>query len=589
MVTWLHSDHPRCWPPRNTLPETGFPGLCRLAIWSARAASPPIAVGVRTADKQQHLRLSATFERLPVQGSVSPVEIASSRELSFARWPGYSFQRLAHGQPGLAACPRGRRTTQSQSRQPVITAAGWNRPCVHSMGLTRMRRNTLIAALAPVLIVVTVRFSPLCATLGVLVLAPLAPGAGPHSPPVEILNLPGAGTDPGKIDYADLPRIQGVHTVISRAMLSAVSSGRARADLHDLRFQLHNYLAYYGGRFWCIWSDGPPIEDEPTQEVRYATSDDGLTWSEPKPVTGTPPAPYAFIARGLWVRHGQLLALVAHFKGKGAFGADKELELWAYAWDDRSGLWRFEQKVYDDAINNFPPQKLPSGDWILTRRDARFNVSVLIGGRRALDDWQAFPLVGADQVPGFRPDEPIFWTLSDNKTLFALFRDNGGSERLFHSTSPDLGRSWSKPVMTNFPNATSKLFSMETSRGYRVLVLNANPRAGRRQLHVAMSRDGRTFTRLALLAVPSPPKDEAVSSVGLRKKFQTGIATLQYPHVIEHDGHLLIAFSRNKKETELLRVPLDALDRLLNTCASRGHSGPLHPFLGAGRRRGWLR
>jgi len=54
-----------------------------------------------------------------------------------------------------------------------------------------------------------------------------------------------------------------------------------------------------------------------------------------------------------------------------------------------------------------------------------------------------------------------------------------------------------------------------------------------------------------------------VSSVSLRKKFQGGIASVQYPHVIEHDGHLLIAFSRSKKQTELLRVSLDAIDSLL--------------------------
>jgi len=288
-----------------------------------------------------------------------------------------------------------------------------------------------------------------------------------------------------------------------------------------------------------------------------------LTWSKSKPVTGTPTAPHAFIARGLWVRNGELLSLVAHFKGKGAFGVNKELELQAYAWNEKSGMWQFKQKVYDNAINNFPPQKLPSGDWILTRRDARFNVSVLIGGRKALDDWQEFPVVRFGEVAGFRPDEPIFWPLPDNKTLFALYRDNGGSQRLFHSTSTDLGRTWGKPVMTNFPNASSKLYSMRTSRGYRVLVLNANPKIGRRELHLAISRDGRTFTRLALLAIPSPPKNAVASSVSLRKKFQGGIASLQYPHVIEHDGHLLIAFSRAKKQTELLRVSLDAIDSLL--------------------------
>ena len=40
-------------------------------------------------------------------------------------------------------------------------------------------------------------------------------------------------------------------------------------------------------------------------------------------------------------------------------------------------------------------------------------------------------------------------------------------------------------------------------------------------------------------------------------------ASPQYPHAIEHDGHLFVAFSRNKVQTDVLRVPLTAVDALL--------------------------
>lgn len=383
--------------------------------------------------------------------------------------------------------------------------------------------------------------------------------------PLPILRLPQSGVETDAIDYAKLPKLSGKHAVVNPVALGPHARTPDKVDMLDLRLNLHNYLIHHKGRFWCIWSDGPKVEDWPTQEIKYSTSSDGLTWSPAQSVTGKPAEPYAFIARGLWVRDGELLALGAHYRGKGAFGAQdqKQLELLAYRFNFDKDQWERKGQLYDNAINNFPPQKLPSGDWILTRRDSRFNVSMLIGGRKALDDWQAFPVVGIGDVKGFRPDEPIFWPLADG-TLSALFRDNGGSGRLFHSLSHDQGRSWDTPQRTNFPNASSKLFSLKTSRGYRVLVLNANPKIGRRELHLAVSPDGKTFTRLARLDVPSPPSlPNEVSRIA--KKFRAGIASLQYPHVIEHEGRLLIALSRGKVQIEVFHVALDDIDLLLKT------------------------
>ena len=377
--------------------------------------------------------------------------------------------------------------------------------------------------------------------------------------PLAILDLPGSGTDPLAIDYDALPKITGEHAVIRPAQHSPSFKERDKLEINRLRLQLHNYLVFHEGKYWCIWSDGPQIEDWPTQEINYATSEDGLIWSEAKSLTGTPDEPYAFIARGLWLRDGELLALAAHYKGKGAFGSDKELELWAFRWDTDSDSWVREATVYDNAINNFPPQKLPTGDWILTRRDARFNVTILIGGKESLSDWQDYPVVEVGAVEKFRPDEPIFWLMPD-ESLNALFRDNGGSQRLFHSTSTDLGKTWKTPVLTNFPNSTSKIFSLPVSRGYRVMISNANPKWGRRQLHLSISADGKNFNRMAEIEVPTPPVADGMDS--LWKKFQQGIGSLQYPHVIEKDGYLWIALSRNKTQTEIIRIALDDVDGL---------------------------
>ena len=73
------------------------------------------------------------------------------------------------------------------------------------------------------------------------------------------------------------------------------------------KLQLHNYLLPHDGKYWCMWSHGPEIEDMPTQHVRFATSDDGLKWSESKTLTGPPAEGRAYIARSFWMRDGELI------------------------------------------------------------------------------------------------------------------------------------------------------------------------------------------------------------------------------------------------------------------------------------------
>lgn len=379
------------------------------------------------------------------------------------------------------------------------------------------------------------RDSRLCLAGWILmVVAPVATAQTPRPDPVKnadspiLLDLPISGTDPDAIDYAKLPVIKGKITVIS-------------PKDSMWKFQLHNYLIHHEGRFLCMWSHGPS-EDTPPQHIRLATSHDGVKWSESKVMVGPPKEGYAYIARGFWVRDGELLALVAHFKGQGAFGANKELKLEAYVWNKADDTWKFKGQVFENAINSYPPQRLASGDWMMTRRDARFNAYMIIGGRKALDDWRVSPVVKLLNNPGgFRPDEPIWWHVGDD-ALSAVFRDNGGSTRLYRSFSTDQGKTWSTPVKTNFPNAPSKVFSMRTSTSQRILVGNSNPKAGRRQMFLSVSRDGLVFTRMFLLDIPSAAK-----------------ATIQYPHVLEHEGKLLIAYSANKTLIELLTIDLSEI------------------------------
>ena len=353
---------------------------------------------------------------------------------------------------------------------------------------------------------------------------------------------PWVPADPHTIDFEKLPRIPVEHIFVSDV--------RAQKGVNQ-----HNYLIHHAGRFWAMWSDGPEIEDRVGQVVKYSTSADGLKWDAPKAMTGNPrgfgpDSPiyntrksegFRYISRGFWVREGQLLALVSLDEAAGFFGPS--LELRAFRWNAAGGKWDDIGVVQDNAINNFPPQKLPSGEWAMTRRMHDYNqtgVQLLIGGVAALGNWTSVPVVsGAGGELTLKAEEPIWYALPD-RNLAALFRDNSGSKFLYRAFSTDNGRTWSTPAKTDFPDARSKLHAIRLKDGRYALVSNSNP-LKRDPLTIALSDDGLVYTKLFYLV---------------------GGRAVDYPHMMEHEGFLYIAHSGGKRSVEIQRVRLTDLNAM---------------------------
>ncbi len=95
-------------------------------------------------------------------------------------------------------------------------------------------------------------------------------------------------------------------------------------------------------------------------------------------------AGFRYIARGFWVRDGQLLALASLDEAAVFFGPS--LSLHAFRWEGSSGSWTDHGIVSQDAINNFPPRRLRDGEWLMSRRRHNYKqagVEFLIGGVKA--------------------------------------------------------------------------------------------------------------------------------------------------------------------------------------------------------------
>jgi hypothetical protein len=361
-----------------------------------------------------------------------------------------------------------------------------------------------------------------------------------HSP--TMLQGEWVPNDPREIDFHNLPQVPFQHSVVSD-----VSTANG--------VNQHNYLAHHAGKYWIMWSDGPGREDQVGQRVKYATSHDGLDWSEPRFLTPEPPDSgkdsefygtrsnrgFRWIARGFWQRSGKLLALASLDEAAGFFGPS--LQLHAFQLDPDNAAWKDVGVIAKNSINNFPPEKLPNGQWMMSRRThdyKKVGVQFLVGGLERIDQWESFPVLGS--ASELSAEEPLWWLLPDGNVM-ALFRDNRRSGYLYRSISNDNGRTWTKPLRTNFPDATAKFHGLRLRDGRYVLVSNANPRA-RDPLVISISEDGLVFTRMAYL-------------IGGRH--------VDYPHVIEHQEHLLVAFSGGKQTIEVIKITTKDLDRITNS------------------------
>lgn len=150
-----------------------------------------------------------------------------------------------------------------------------------------------------------------------------------------------------------------------------------------------------------------------------------------------------------------------------------------------------------------------------------------------------------------------------------MFRDSGlrGSRSLeekersktrhnYVAYSYDGGKSWTRPVVSSFPDACARTNVGRLPNGNVYVINNLLPLStkygGRSMLALSLSRDGLIFDRAYLLRFVAPPQrfEGKAKSIGY-----------QYPHSAVVGDNLLVLYSVNKEDVELATIPLKSLDK----------------------------
>ncbi len=319
-------------------------------------------------------------------------------------------------------------------------------------------------------------------------------------------------------------------------------------------FNLHSYVAVYRGKLWAIWSSSRVGEEDPDQLIRYASSTDGHLWSEAKILVDDPDGPSQpkrWIARGLYLEGGRLMALAAlidraAYRERGSGDVWGHLKLMRFVW--KGEAWSPQGVFADDCMNNFPPIKL-GGSFVMPCRDHGMNMFVALATHPGPRAWKRIPLQA--EPPFHRMDEPTLYSTADG-VAHLVIRDGTRSGFLLRSVSTDRGLTWSRPVRTNYPDATSKNFVGRLSSGTYFLINNPHPRQ-RDPLAISTSPDGWTFSHPMAIRKGLPER----RFPGRAK----GSGTAQYPHAVEHKGSLWVIYSTNKEDIEITEIPVSLLTK----------------------------
>ena len=385
------------------------------------------------------------------------------------------------------------------------------------------------------------------------------------------------------------PISNGYHPGMKRIRLDpAVTYLYHPESIDQWTYSHHGHIAHFRNRYYAIWSSGTIDEDNVGQRIMLSTSEDFTRWTEPVQLADTQMGEYnelVLTAGGFHRTDDKLIAYYSQYEyepwniergtakklGRGVRNRTLNLRCTA------DGVnWETPLNVDLPTTANFGPQKTASGRLIISgavEYPYTDDPEGIRGWRMSgiypedMDPRQYEIGFGGSEQPefaaevyrrlglpaGVRLNEGSFYQ-TDDGVIHMLLRSR--TPYLWVTESTDDGETWSPPVRTDFSDNQAKFHFGRLPDGRFYYVGNPDQRTVgtgnplRCPLVLSLSEDGTVFDRHYILA------DTIV-----HRRFQgrEKVGIYAYPNTIVHDEALCVAFSINKEDIAVLRVPLSDL------------------------------
>jgi hypothetical protein len=309
----------------------------------------------------------------------------------------------------------------------------------------------------------------------------------------------------------------------------------------------HATLARLGARYAVFWACGRRHEDRPGQTIKAAVSTDLVRWQEvPAPAPTAPTDDAVWFVNGACADAGQLVLYAGRW-----LPASGQIGLRAFVTSDLA-TWEDAGEISQTWCLREGPRRTPAGDLLATGFSLDTNETCVVlrwpAGSDPATPPQRHPVPVSPS--GVRPENGSWYALPDGRLLMFL-RDGGMSLRLGLTLSEDGGRTWSPPVLTDFPNTYSRMHcgAFGDGRTY-ILGNNFDHCLDRTRLFLAVSDDGVQYHRQHTVRQDPPPRRLHGHNKDL------GFA---YPNALAEPGRLVAAYSVNKEDIEVSVIPTDGL------------------------------
>lgn len=317
-------------------------------------------------------------------------------------------------------------------------------------------------------------------------------------------------------------------------------------------------IAGFDGKLYCQWQSSAKDEDSADTRVVYAVSSDkGKTWSEPIQlvqdinVPGVTSTSSAYCSSGGWLAtEDQLIAYINVWPGLNPRGG------YTYYMASQDGINWSEPKPVTmadgspmNAVFEQDPHVLSNGRIV---NSAHFQEGLIVypiytDDPNGISGWKKGSFNPTVSGSTSVEMEPSLFVQSDG-TVVMIFRDQQSSYKKIVSYSFDDGETWSNPQSTDMPDARTKQSAGNLSDGTAFMAGSPVNNKLRSPLAVVLSADGKNFNKAYLLRSNSSDPELIYEGTAKRKGFH-------YTKSLVYDGYLYVGYATNKEAVEISAVP----------------------------------